>query len=68
MENNTCETCRLCKAGEVQTDLKRQYFCHRYPPTTHAIPTQQGIVQMTSFPAVMPDMWCGEYLPIKPNS
>lgn len=57
-----CETCVYCVEGEIDADnLKRQFYCRRNPPTTQAIPTSQGIINVVSFPSVTSEMGCGEH-------
>lgn len=61
----TCKNC--CYVAEAPLDPNnlgnRQMICRRYPPTTHPLPTHQGIMMMTVFPTVQPDMLCGECIP-----
>jgi hypothetical protein len=36
--------------------------CTRFPPTSHAVPTQQGLAMICSYPVIKNDMQaCGEW-------
>lgn len=61
--NNT--TCRDCMYNVLSTNTNSKELsknCVRFPPTPHAIPTQQGIAMLCSYPVIKDDMTaCGEW-------
>jgi len=56
-----CKTCRFCISGEVDENLNRQNFCHRFPPMVHPIHMQNGVAMQTMFPPVTENSGCGEW-------
>lgn len=55
--SETCETCRF----SIAIKLRRKLCCFRYPPTIHR--TFFGLTEF--YPAVFPNVKCGEHQPRK---
>ena len=64
--------CRTCmhwvpqrKAGAVEFDPRGTVpgECHRNPPQVTAVPTNNGIINVTAFPLPHSDMFCSRYEP-----
>lgn len=60
----TCETCQHCYSTELNTDLTRQYFCRRYPPTPLAVQRGAQVQVVNVYPVIAADNVCGEHLPV----
>ena len=57
------KSCRSCLHRRI---AGQEVFCYRYPPTPIAVPTMDakgkpGIGFQSVYPAINPDMPCGEY-------
>lgn len=57
-------TCKDCLYNELmpdgQKELKR--FCVRFPPTSHALGTSQGVMMLTAYPNIQDTSTaCGEW-------
>lgn len=58
----SCETCVFMTREKPNPNiLETIMVCRRHPPGSVAIPTPQGIANMTTFPTVNPATWCFEY-------
>lgn len=59
-------SCALCRYSMLQRSpppaLQSVLSCRRFPPTTTAIPTAQGLMMQTQFPIVNESMYCAEYV------
>lgn len=59
------ETCKECVYNSLtinpgNNEMTRN--CVRFPPTPHALPTQQGLAMICSYPVIKNDMQaCGEW-------
>lgn len=54
------ERCENCKFSHpVHGDQHPE--CRRMPPMIQAVPSQRGLMNVTNFPRVQPDQWCGEF-------
>lgn len=62
----TCETCQHCYSQGLSTDLSRQFFCRRYPPTPLAVQHGNQVQVVNVYPVIAPDNVCGEHLPARP--
>ena len=61
MNNKTCRSC-LYNVLATNPNKELQKNCVRFPPTAHAIPTQQDIVMICSYPIIADNMTaCGEW-------
>lgn len=62
----TGQTCKNCKF--VYSPIPNQFYCRRLPPACFNVqvkmPTGEiGNQQMSAFPPVQAEAWCGEYKP-----
>lgn len=59
------ETCKNCVYNNLTIDFQSKAItknCVRYPPASHAVPTNQGIALMCAYPVIKDDMpACGEW-------
>lgn len=64
-KSENCEKCgyslRMAATGGI-VGQKPPLVCNRYPPSVQLLPDGKGNIAMHSaFPAVNPDMVCGEF-------
>lgn len=59
-----CGNCKFVMKTELTKDLKREYFCRRYPPTPIPLSNgPQGLQTIGTFVPVAETTTCGEWLP-----
>ena len=60
--NKTCLSCIYNTLSTNPNNKELQKNCVRFPPTAHAVPTQQGIAMICSYPIIIDSMTaCGEW-------
>lgn len=56
-----CETCKFA-FSETGTDLRSTIYCRRFPPAATMFQGPRGqVMNISSFPTVTSQAWCGEY-------
>lgn len=59
------QTCKDCVHNTLSIDSNSKQItknCVRFPPTAHAIATQQGIAMLCAYPVITDDIQaCGEW-------
>lgn len=59
---DTCKDCVYNSLSFNNGNKEISKNCVRYPPTSHAIITQQGVAMLCSYPIINDDMSaCGEW-------
>lgn len=56
-----CKDCSWSTEILVDKTLQRKRQCRFNPPQLVMIPTIQGMMVMSDYPAVTDDMWCSRY-------
>lgn len=59
-DGRNCKTC-LWAVAATAPDRAMITECRRNPPVVSAVGTPHGIAQMTSFPRVNADWYCGDF-------
>jgi hypothetical protein len=60
--NNICKNCKYFIVGEVDRNtMQKQTTCVRYPPVTHPLLSQQGVMMITVYPVISEESFCGEF-------
>lgn len=65
-EKDDSPCCRNCKfaISETSTDLRSTTYCRRFPPVATMLQGPRGqVMNMSSFPTVAQNAWCGEFQP-----
>ena len=61
-DKKQCSNCVHFKMGAVDPNtMQKTTICTRYPPVTHPILTQGGIMMMSIFNNVSDELYCGEF-------
>jgi len=60
-----CQRCIFSEMTPSPSNLvgERVRVCRLLPPTTQAVPVGGQLVQLTSWPTVQPNDWCGHFAP-----